>query len=119
MAWLAREMIMDKQKRKRLESIGWKVGDATEFLGLSAEEEAIVELKLGLASAVKEERSRRRLTQEELGRLLGSSQSRVAKMEAADPSVSIDLMIRSLLRMGASRKDVASYIAAPGRKRAA
>ena len=119
MAWLAREMIMDKQKRKRLESIGWKVGDATEFLGLSAEEEAIVELKLGLASAVKKERSRRRLTQEELGRLLGSSQSRVAKMEAADPSVSIDLMVRSLLRMGANRKDVASYISKPARRRAA
>ncbi len=59
------------------------------------------------------------MTQEQLGRLLGSSQSRVAKMEAADPSVSIDLMVRSLLRMGASRKDVASYIAMPGRKRAA
>ena len=59
------------------------------------------------------------MIQEQLGRLLGSSQSRVAKMEAADPSVSIDLMVRSLLRMGASRKDVASYIATPGRQRAA
>jgi transcriptional regulator with XRE-family HTH domain len=59
------------------------------------------------------------LTQAELARLLGSSQSRVAKMEAADPSVSIDLMVRSLLRMGASRREIASYIAAPGRKRAA
>ena len=78
-----------------------------------------MELKIGLANAVRDQRSRRSITQEQLGRLLGSSQSRVAKMEAADPSVSIDLMIRSLLRMGASRKDVASYIAAPGRKRAA
>jgi len=59
------------------------------------------------------------LTLAELARLLGSSQSRVAKMEAADPSVSIDLMVRSLLRMGASRREIASYIAAPGRKRAA
>lgn len=110
---------MDKRTRRRLESAGWKVGDASEFLGLSAEEAAIVDLKVGLANAVKDQRNRRSMTQEQLGRLLGSSQSRVAKMEAADPSVSIDLMVRSLLRMGASRKDVASYIAAPPRKRAA
>jgi predicted XRE-type DNA-binding protein len=112
-------MTMDKKTEKRLESAGWKVGDASEFLGLSAEEAAIVELRVGLANAVRERRSQRSMSQEQLGRLLGSSQSRVAKMEAADPSVSIDLMVRSLLRMGASRKDVASYIAAARRKRAA
>ena len=112
-------MTMDKRMMKRLESAGWKVGGASEFLGLTDEEAAIVQLKIGLANAVRDQRSRRSMTQEQLGRLLGSSQSRVAKMEAADPSVSIDLMVRSLLRMGASRKDVASYIAAPGRKRAA
>jgi DNA-binding XRE family transcriptional regulator len=112
-------MTMDKRTRKRLESAGWKIGGASEFLGLTEEQAAIVELKVGLANAVREQRSRRRMTQDQLGRLLGSSQSRVAKMEAADPSVSIDLMVRSLLRMGASRKDVACYIAAPGRKRAA
>src|SRR6266849_1308692 len=110
---------MDSRKRKGLESAGWRLGGATEFLGLNDEEAAIVELKLGLADAVKEERSRRRLTQEQLGKLLGSSQSRVAKIEAAVSSVSIDLMLRSLIRMGASRKEVASYIAAPGRGRAA
>lgn len=110
---------MDKRKQKRLESAGWKVGGAAEFLGLSDEEAVIIELKLGLADAVKEERTRRRMTQEQLGRLLGSSQSRVAKIEAADRSVSIDLMVRSLIRMGASRKDVASYIAAPARRCAA
>jgi hypothetical protein len=110
---------MDKRKRRRLESDGWKVGGAAEFLGLSDEEAAIVELKLRLADAVREERTRRRMTQEQLGRLLGSSQSRVAKMEAADRSVSIDLMVRSLIRVGASRKDLAFYIAAPGPRRAA
>jgi predicted XRE-type DNA-binding protein len=112
-------MTMDKRTKKRLESAGWRVGDASEFLGLSAEEAAIVELRLGLANAVRNRRSRQSMTQEQLGRLLGSSQSRVAKMEAADPSVSIDLMVRSLLRMGASREEIASCIAAPARKRAA
>jgi Helix-turn-helix domain len=110
---------MEKQKKRRLESVGWKVGGADEFLGLTDEEAAVIELKLGLAGAVREQRRRRSLTQLQLGRLLGSSQSRVAKMEAADPSVSIDLMVRSLLRMGASRKKIASCFAPPTRRRAA
>jgi hypothetical protein len=110
---------MDSRKRKRLESAGWRIGGAAEFLGLNDEETAIVELKLGLADAVKEKRTSLRLTQEQLGKLLGSSQSRVAKIEAADSSVSIDLMVRSLVKMGASRREVASYIAPPRRKRAA
>lgn len=109
---------MDRRKRQRLESIGWKFGDTAEFLGLDDEETAIFELKLGLADAVKVKRMRRRFTQEQLGKLLGSSQSRVAKIEAADASVSIDLMVRSLIRMGISRKEVASYIARPLRTRA-
>jgi len=94
-------MTVDKRTRKRLESAGWKVDGAHEFLGLTDEEAAIVELKVGLANAVRAQRSRRRLTQEQLGRLLGSSQSRIAKMKAADPAVSIDLMVRCLLRTGA------------------
>jgi predicted XRE-type DNA-binding protein len=110
---------MDKRKKKKLESAGWKVGGASDFLGLSDEEAAVIELKLALADAVSEEGARRRMTQEQLGRLLGSSQSRVAKLEASDPSVSIDLMIRALMRMGASRRDVAACIAAPRRRRAA
>jgi ribosome-binding protein aMBF1 (putative translation factor) len=94
---------MKARKRHRLEKAGWKLGSAKELLGLSAEEEAVIELKLALARAVRKERSKRKLSQNQLGRLLGSSQSRVAKMEAGDPSVSIDLLVRSLLNMGASR----------------
>ncbi len=110
---------MDKRKAKRLQSAGWKVGSVKEFLGLSDEESAIIELKLELAGAVKEHRRRRVMTQQQLGKLLGSSQSRIAKIEAADASVSIDLMVRSLLRMGATRNDVAACIATPSRRRAA
>jgi len=110
---------MDKRKRQRLEAAGWKVGSSADFLGLSDEEAALVEVKLGLAGAIRKHRRLRRMTQEHLGRLLGSSQSRVAKMEAGDASVSIDLMVRTLLRMGASRKDVAYYISMPTPRRAA
>src|SRR5262245_39029063 len=76
-----KEEAMTRGKRQRLEKAGWKLGSAKEFLGLTDEEEAILELKLALAQALREQRAKRELTQVQLGRLLGSSQSRIAKME--------------------------------------
>jgi len=102
---------MNKSKRDRLRKAGWAVGSVTEFLGLNAAEEALVELKLTLSRRLRERRARNRLSQGQLAKLLGSSQSRVAKMEAGDPSVSIDLLVRSLLTMGATRKELADVIA--------
>ena len=102
---------MKKDKRARLERAGWKVGTVRELLGLSRTEEALVELKLILSRGLRERRARRRLTQAQLARLLKSSQSRVAKMEAGDPSVSIDLLIRSLLAMGTTQRELAQVIA--------
>ncbi len=88
---------MNKSKQKRLEKTGWKVGTVAEFLDLTSQESAYVELKLALSKTLNERRRQRKITQEQLARLLNSSQSRVAKMEAGDPSVSIDLLVRSLL----------------------
>lgn len=101
---------MRPQKRKRLEKAGWRVGSSAEFLGLSAEEAAFVEMKLALADRLRSLRITRKLTQGDVAKRLGSSQSRVAKMEAADASVSIDLLVRSLLGIGASRMDIARTI---------
>jgi len=101
---------MEKTKKKRLESAGWRVGDAAEFLELTTEEAAFVELKLALAAYLRQVREQRGLTQIEVARHLGSSQSRVAKMEAGDPSVSMDLLVRALLALGASRKDLVRAI---------
>jgi predicted metal-binding transcription factor (methanogenesis marker protein 9) len=92
---------MDKAKQKRLESAGWKVGTANDFLNLSSEESAYIELKLQLAKSLQKRRIEKKLTQMAVARMLKSSQSRVAKMEAGDPTVSIDLLIRSLLVLGA------------------
>jgi len=105
---------MDKEKRARLEAHGWRVGSAQELLGLSAEEAALVELRLKLSRALRELRAKKHLTQAQLAELLHSSQSRVAKVEAADESVSLDLLIRSLLALGASRQELAGWIGAPG-----
>ena len=101
---------MNTAKKKRLESKGWKVGTAREFLNLSAEEAAYVELKLALSKNLQDYRRQKKLTQEELARRLKSSQSRIAKMEAGDPSVSLDLLVRSLLALGASRKRLAEML---------
>lgn len=86
---------MRKDKKAKLERAGWKVGSVKEFLGLTTAEQALVELRLTLSRSLRERRTRRRLSQEQLAKRLRSSQSRVAKMEAGDPSVSIDLLIRS------------------------
>ena len=102
---------MKASKKQRLEKAGWKIGTADEFLGLSAEEVAYIEMKLALSESLKKKRIKKRLSQVELAELIASSQSRVAKMEAADSSVSIDLLVKSLLAMGASRKEVANSIA--------
>lgn len=102
---------MDQKKKDRLEAAGWKVGTADEFLDLTAEESAYIELRLRLRDAVRQLRKKKRLTQVQLAKLIGSSQSRIAKVEAADNSVSLDLLIRSLIAMGASNRDLAQYIA--------
>lgn len=110
---------MNRAKRKRLERKGWKIGSTEEFLGLSAEESRYLELKLVLSRKLRERREERKLTQVEFARRLRSSQSRVAKMEAGDPSVSLDLMVRSFFSLGASKRDLARIIASAGRSRAA
>jgi predicted XRE-type DNA-binding protein len=102
---------MDKAKRDRLAAAGWRSGDAADFLELTEEEAAFVELKLALADYLREVRTRNSWTQSQVARRLGSSQSRVAKMEAADASVSLDLLVKSLLTLGASRGEVGRLIA--------
>jgi hypothetical protein len=111
-------MAMKRSKRERLEAAGWRVGTAAEFLGLSAEESAFVEMKLALADGVRRRRQAKRLTQVQLAERIGSSQSRVAKMETAHPTVSIDLLVRTLLAMGASRAEVARVIRTRSRRAA-
>jgi len=101
---------MDAKKKKRLDAKGWKIGSSSEFLGLAPEEAAYIEIRLALAERLRARRQEQHLPQVELARRIKSSQSRVAKMEAGDPSVSLDLLIRSLLALGVSTDDLASYI---------
>ena len=102
---------MRTDKRKRLQAKGWRVGDAGTFLGLSAQEAAYIDLRLKLAEGLKDRRQAHGLSQTDLATVIRSSQSRVAKMENGDPSVSLDLLIRSLLALGASDKELGRLIA--------
>jgi len=101
---------MKPLKKKRLEAAGWTVGDAREFLELTADEAEFVEIKLALARRLRALREQRHWTQAELAKHVGSSQSRVAKMEAADRTVSVDLLVRSLLAAGANRRDLGRVV---------
>ncbi len=106
---------MDRKKQKRLERAGWSVGSTSEFLGLTAAEEELVAMKLSLSAKLKKARERRQITQTDLAKRMGSSQSRVAKMEAGDPGVSLDLLVQGLLAVGATRKQIAAAFS-PTRK---
>jgi len=101
---------MKSSKQKGLEEQGWKFGDTAEFLELSEEEQAILELKMSLGKQLKLFRVRNNWTQVQFSRIVKSSQSRVAKMESGDPSVSLDLLFKSLLASGATKQDLAQAI---------
>ena len=97
---------MKTDKLERLQADDWKVGSAEDFLQLSDEEAQLVALKLSLIRAVKKSRLKRKLSQIDLAQRMKSSQSRIAKIEAGDPSVSLDLIVRALIASGATTRDI-------------
>ncbi len=110
---------MRKTKRAALEAQGWTVGSVDDFLELTAEESALVDLKLRLSDALRERRAKPGLSQDAVAKRLHSSQSRVAKMEAGEASVSFDLLVRALIGLGATAADVAKAIQTKRRRKAA
>lgn len=107
---------MHASKRKKLEAAGYKVGDAADFLGLSPEEVALIDLKVSLASQLVALRKKVRISQETLAKRIGSSQSRIAKMEACDSSVSMDLMFKTAFALGADQKMIGRIVASSAAK---
>lgn len=65
-----------------------------------------METRLALSQALRSRRLAQCIKQAELARRLKSSQSRVAKMEAGDKTVSVDLLVRALFSLGAKPRDV-------------
>jgi hypothetical protein len=104
-------MTVRREKKRRLQAKGWQVGGAQEFLKLSDAEAAYIDLKIHLGAGLRDRRARRGLTQAALAKLLKSSQSRVAKMEAGHPSVSLDLLVKAFLVLSASPRDLSRVFA--------
>lgn len=103
---------MNADKKHRLAVAGFKAGTAEEFLKLSPAESAIVAMRLNLAKAVRRRRLAQHCSQIELAQRLGSSQSRIAKIEAAEPEVSLDLLVRAMLATGAAPREVGRALVA-------
>ena len=101
---------MNKKKKAVLESKGYTVGTVEDFLGLTKEELEYIELKLVLSRALSESRKQKNLTQTQLAQKINSSQSRIAKMEKGDPTVSIDLLVKSLFALGVTKKNISEMI---------
>ncbi|MBA2664956.1 MAG: helix-turn-helix transcriptional regulator [Bradymonadaceae bacterium] len=102
---------MKQEKRERLEKAGWKVGTATEFLGLTPADEALIELRLALAHDIRKRRQELGVTQAEFASRVGSDQSRISRIERNDATVSLDILLESLLALGATKQDIGSIIA--------
>jgi DNA-binding XRE family transcriptional regulator len=100
---------MKQATRRALESAGFRIGDAEDFLGLSEEERRLVELRLAVSRSIRKLRIRHGLTQQELAARLRSSQSRVAKIEAGSSDVSLDLMFRSFFAVGGHLSDLGAH----------
>ena len=99
---------MNRTKRTALEAAGFRVGNAEDFLGLTAEERQIVDLRVAVARAVRRLREKMHLSQQELAKRIRSSQSRVAKIESAAEGVSLDLSFRGLFAVGGQLTDLAA-----------
>jgi predicted transcriptional regulator len=101
---------MKRKKKQKLESSGWRIGNSKEFLGLTDEEAALVEIKRALVKQLAETRKANKITQTRLAKMINSSQSRIAKMESGSPDVTLDLLVKALFALGATRKQVARAI---------
>jgi ribosome-binding protein aMBF1 (putative translation factor) len=91
---------MDSSKRKKLETAGWKLGDAADFLEMDDAERQVLDARVKLALAVRRQREARHLSQKALGLKLGTSQPRVAKIERAASDVSLDQQMRAFAAVG-------------------
>jgi DNA-binding XRE family transcriptional regulator len=105
---------MKPEKKQRLEAAGFKVGSADDFLALTSEQRALVSLRLSLAGQVRRRRLLLHYSQADLARRIGSSQSRIAKLEAAESDVSLELLFRALFATGANMRDLSKVFAAAG-----
>ena len=103
---------MDTEKQARLEAKGWKFGDAAEFLGLSPEEQAIIDMRLALAQNLRDERISQGIQQAELAIKVKTTQNRVSLMENGDKSISLDKLFAANIALGVQPIDLLQRVSA-------
>lgn len=91
---------MDNAKRKAMELAGWTFGDAADFLEMSEEERQLLEMRVSLARAIRDQREASHMSQKQLGNKLKTSQPRVAKIEKAASDVSLDQLVKAFAAAG-------------------
>jgi len=96
----AKDRKMDAAKRKAIEAAGWKVGDTADFLDMNDDERQLLDTRVALAMAIRQQRAVSKLSQKQLGARLKTSQPRVAKIERAASDVSMDQLVRALTAAG-------------------
>ncbi|MGB5398666.1 MAG: helix-turn-helix domain-containing protein [Thermoanaerobaculia bacterium] len=101
-------MRLEARKRERIEKMGGRVTTVEEWLELSPEEVAIIDMKIQLGEELKALRRSKKLSQEKAAEILNTSQGRVSKMERGQAS--LDQLAWCLLVMGKSRKALARAI---------
>lgn len=97
------------KKTKTVEELGWKDGTVAEFLGLTPEESALIEIKLALSKHLRQRRAKS-MTQTQLAERIKSSQSRIAKAETGHSSVSMELLMRAILATGATPHEIGEVL---------
>lgn len=100
-------MTMQKEKLKS----EWTSGDYGDFLDLSTEERQLVEIRISVSKMIRRLREEKCLTQANLAERVGSSQSRIARIEAGAADVTLDLLIRVMLAAGGNLAELADVLA--------
>lgn len=104
-----------RRRWKALRAAGWRVGTEAEFLRLRDDEAVIIEMRLALSRALKARRTSTGMTRTMLAKLLDGDARLVAALEVGTPAVTLDLLLRALLLLGATRGEVAAVLG--GRER--
>lgn len=102
---------MTNSRQKKLEKAGFKIGTVQEFLNLSDEEMALIDLKVHLVKLLRRGRKSAGISQQSLARLIGSSQSRIAKMEGGDFNISLDLICKALFALKVPAREIGKAFA--------
>ena len=100
---------MNNNAQERLAATGWVETTVAEFLGLSPEEEALVDTGLLLSQLVRETRVARGWSTEQLGQKIGVSAERISELETA-PGTRFELLFQALYAMNVAPREIAATI---------